>query len=197
MEHYQDVFARVAAWNALRYDQVFNLTLLTNLLDEEFNEMLTDETPVLKLDGYCDTIYVALGGLWKLGEFDINLANAFGEAGVTIDEAAATGAFNTVEDINTAIALNLAALKSDKFSVVPQTLANVLAAICLLCHMAAERKFGVNVYAALEIVCDSNDTKAVKKTAANVKANIDKGATFVAPEPRLQALLDEVQNVKH
>jgi len=53
MDNYRDVFARVAAWNALRYDQVFNITLLTNLLDEEFNEMLTDEAPVLKLDGYC------------------------------------------------------------------------------------------------------------------------------------------------
>jgi hypothetical protein len=43
---------------------------------------------------------------------------------------------------------------------------------------------------ALDIVCDSNDSKAVKKTPIGIKANIDKGETFVAPEARLQALLD-------
>ena len=43
---------------------------------------------------------------------------------------------------------------------------------------------------ALMIVCDSNDTKPVKMTASSVK--IAKGDTFVAPEPRLAALLNEV-----
>lgn len=197
METYAQLYERVAYWNALRYERIFNKELLLSLLEEEFSEMLTDESPVLKLDGYCDVTYVALGGLWKLGQHNTDLPSAFGEAGLTIDSAAATGAFDTVDDINTAIALNLAALKSEHLSINPQAMSAILAAICLLCHMAAERRFDVDFYAAMEIVCDSNDTKAVKKTAANVKANIDKGATFVAPEPRLQALLDEVQNVKH
>jgi hypothetical protein len=45
---------------------------------------------------------------------------------------------------------------------------------------------------AMNIVCDSNDTKPAKKTASDVKANVDKGNRFVAPEPRLQKLLDSI-----
>ena len=46
------------------------------------------------------------------------------------------------------------------------------------------------VISAFLVVCDSNDTKAIKKTSPNVKANIDKGAGFVRPEPTLQLILD-------
>ena len=38
-----------------------------------------------------------------------------------------------------------------------------------------------------------NDSKSIKKTASDVKANDgDKGAYFVAPEPRLTALLESL-----
>ena len=48
---------------------------------------------------------------------------------------------------------------------------------------------------ALNIVCDANDLKPAKKTASGIKAPLDKGAAFVSPEPRLQALL-EAHNVQ-
>ena len=47
---------------------------------------------------------------------------------------------------------------------------------------------------ALLVVCDSNDSKSIKKTAAHLKANDgDKGADFVAPEPRLKTILAKVE----
>jgi hypothetical protein len=44
---------------------------------------------------------------------------------------------------------------------------------------------------ALNIVCDANDLKPVKKTEAHIKACIDKGPDFVSPEAKLQALLEK------
>jgi len=55
-------------------------------------------------------------------------------------------------------------------------------------------KLGLNeeqIIAAIHVVCDSNDSKSVAKTIASVKANVDKGPNFTAPEPRLQEILDE------
>jgi hypothetical protein len=42
---------------------------------------------------------------------------------------------------------------------------------------------------AIDIVCDSNDTKSATKTPPHIKANIDKGPDFIRPEPRLEELL--------
>ena len=54
-------------------------------------------------------------------------------------------------------------------------------------------KLGLNenqIVAAIQIVCDSNNSKAHIKTDPTIKANIDKGITFNPPEKRLKELLD-------
>jgi|SaaInlStandDraft_3_1057020.scaffolds.fasta_scaffold45561_2 predicted HAD superfamily Cof-like phosphohydrolase len=43
---------------------------------------------------------------------------------------------------------------------------------------------------ALKVVCNSNESKSEEKVASHVKANIDKGAGFIRPEPVLQEILD-------
>jgi len=48
------------------------------------------------------------------------------------------------------------------------------------------------IHDSLLAVCDANDTKSVSKTHHAVKANVDKGASFVPPEARLQEILDEL-----
>lgn len=195
MHTYQQLFARVGAWNALRYDRVFNMSLLHKLLTEEFNETVDAKTPVEQLDGRADQIYVALGGIWKLNLEEELIANAFGEAAIVVGMASDE---NLLRDIDWAIEANLKALVSD---VLPQTqrlTATILATICLLNQYAIERDFDLSVFDVLEVVCDSNDSKQVQKVAPDVKANINKGAGFIAPEPRLQALIDGVTtNVKH
>ena len=42
---------------------------------------------------------------------------------------------------------------------------------------------------AILVVCDSNDSKTVVKTPSHIKTNINKGASFIPPEPRLAAIL--------
>ena len=114
----KDFTTRIADWNAARYDQDYSPNLQVALLAEEVGELASAKTDVDKLDALVDIIYIATGGMWKLGL--------------------------SPEQIN----------------------------------------------AAIHVVCDSNDTKPAKKTPAHVKANIDKGNSFVRPEPRLQEILD-------
>lgn len=192
---YQALYTRVGGWNALRYEQVFNMELLVELLTEELNETVEAKAPVDILDGRCDQAYVAIGGIWKLNLAEDDIAQAFGEASITLDSAMRTGF--ALQEFNTAIALNISALLSPALMVTPQQTATILAMICLLNHAAVEQQFDVNFFDAMHIVCDANDSKSVQKVASNIKANIDKGSSFVPPEARLQALLDEVQNVKH
>ncbi len=181
------VYKRVGIWNDRRYPRILNITLLCKLLREELKEWYDSEQEVHQLDAICDIIYVALGGLWKSNTdeqmqhdmqfghslcFDLMRANALGPmyliSGVIdaiehdADFPATVGAFAII---------HLALIEA-------QTTLN----------LSLEQ-----VYEACFIVCDSNDTKSVPKDTVDpsVKANIDKGHFFVAPEPRLNALLEK------
>ena len=114
----KEIIERVIHWNSARYDQEFDHKLTRNLLTEEVLEFEESTKDVDRLDALVDTIYVALGAMWKLG------------------------------------------LSSTQ------------------------------IEAAILVVCDANDTKTASKTASHIKASIDKGAGFIAPETRLQEVLD-------
>lgn len=182
-------FERVAKWNSLRYPQEFNDVLQTNLAREEFNETVTATDPVEVLDGHIDQIYVAIGGLWKIG---LEPAEAYEFL------LAATAYTNlAVSDLDYADVLYCISDCIDAISVAsgPRqafALANNVAlnyrALMLLGYTDEE------CLLAADIVCDSNDTKSVKKTDPSVKANAgDKGALFIDPKPRLQAIVDAMQ----
>jgi predicted HAD superfamily Cof-like phosphohydrolase len=79
---------------------------------------------------------------------------------------------------------------------VAKTDVDILDALIDITYVAigAMWKLGLNseqIEAAINVVCDSNDSKTAKATASHIKANIDKGEGFIRPEPRLQEILDE------
>lgn len=41
--------------------------LAANLIEEEFNEVLTAKTPIEELDGFCDLLYVTVGAMHAVG----------------------------------------------------------------------------------------------------------------------------------
>lgn len=195
--YFNELYDRVSAWNNARYDRVFNLELLVELLTEEFDETVAATTAVNQLDGRCDQIYVAIGGMWKLNLPEALLEQAFGEAGLVVAGASEAGYLHN-DGINAGIKANILSLSNHNLPQTDMLKATILATICLLNVYAIERDFDISAYDAMIIVCDANDSKAVQKVAPDVKANIDKGESFVPPEARLQALLDEVSaNVKH
>lgn len=181
------VFKRVAGWNAARYDQEFNLELTVDLLTEELQEYFDAEEPVDELDAFCDLTYLAMGGLWKMG--------------VELDAAKAVHSMKAIEaTMHNGVILHpmtvLGAVLTEAEAAPEDMLYKTLG--CALYMMLTMGFNQTQCEAAMHIVCDSNDTKPAKKTASDVKANIDKGSSFIAPEPRLQKLIDSIAHeVRH
>ena len=179
-----DICNRVAGWNALRYDRVYNHDLAIALLREEYRETVEAVETVDALDGLCDTIYVALGVLWKCNipteewEHDEKEAIKFVEnfVGPHIQPVFLIGAV-------------IDACECDNdFPVALAMHAIILLARAQLSLMKLPLDAHVE---ALSIVCDANDLKSVIKTPAHIKAAVDKGDKFVSPEAKLQALLEK------
>ena len=183
-------FQRVADWNSKRYAQELSLQLQFSLHREEFLETQNAANEVERLDGHIDQVFVALGGIWKLGlERDdaciaLDAAQTYWEI-MCIDDSYDM----TMERLASHIAILEYALTSP---ITTPALVMTFASISALNYIALG-KYGyenAETISAAGIVCDSNDTKAIKKTASDVKANIDKGALFIAPEPRLQVIVN-------
>ena len=110
-----NIIKRICKWNEERHPREFVKSLELAMLDEELKEFFDAEDKVDELDALVDTIFVAVGSMYKMG-------------------------------------LDAEAIEK-----------------------------------AIEIVCDANDTKPIKKNKAGVKAS--KGKEFVPPEPKLLLLL--------
>ena len=191
------IYERVSKWNAARYEREHNPTLAHSLLLEEFTEYSTATKDVDKLDGLADVSFVALGILWKL--------SADEEQNVL--DHAASDAFDFVEQLDSMdmsiyarpLVRGLIARFDEGTPLSNQSLIVISFSIVVLCMYISYLDFGfepADFLAALAVVCDSNDTKPAVKTASDVKANIDKGDSFVPPEPRLQHILDKTAEIK-
>ncbi len=181
------VFDRVVTWNSLRYAREYNHKLSVNLLREELQEYFDAGPDVDRLDALCDIVYVALGIIWKLDVPDevlvVNEVKAHNAACGILDS---TDEFGPIE---------FAAALLSRFTTAPDTPSRIndIQMLITLCFaQAGYNGLSSDLFAeALLVVCDSNDSKSIKKTDSHVKANAgDKGAYFVPPEPRLQAIID-------
>lgn len=182
----EKIFVRAARWNAARYDREYNHELSVALLREEHTEWLEATELVDQLDALCDQIYVAMGVLWKLNiDEETNLYNANMAAG-DVRKLIKT------DTIMPGYLVSAVLSSYEHDSEYPVAYAMHMIIQCCLVQMGAMHLSHDDMKNAMNIVCDANDTKAVKKTASNVKANTDKGIDFISPEPRLQALLDKV-----
>lgn len=181
-----DVYTRVQNWNAARYDRVYDQPLAVRLLNEELDEFFTGKSEVDRLDALVDTAYVALGVIWKLDVLDAAINRA---AGLASDFQEA------LPELLTYAAYAKACVHSMEYGAPPL---NMAMTTILLCQCEAMSSLGLTEdewIQACMVVCDSNDSKSVKRVAADVKANDnDKGSTFVPPEPRLAEILRNRKN---
>ena len=181
------ILQRVGAWNAARYEQEHSLPLTVSLLREEQREFLEAKTPVDRLDALCDLIFVSIGALWKLNvqTEDMNAAQA--QAVQVVENQLNCNELYPVMYNSTYIDV----LEFDDDYPMAMSLQLIITS-CL----AEMTGFGLDQEQCIEallIVCDANDSKTITKTASDVKANIDKGPYFKAPEPRLTKLLEEAR----
>lgn len=185
------VYQRVSLWNSLRYDRIFSSRLALSLLHEEYKEWLVAKTDADKLDALCDIVYVAMGVVWKLDvedeDFDAAMANATKVVHNMVNMNELHPAF--------LISTHLAVFEYDNNYPAVDSMAMIIMAACT--QITALGLTTEQVIEVMNIVCDSNDSKEVRRVEPNVKANgISKGKDFVAPEPRLQLVLDKARNLQ-
>jgi len=186
------VLQRVGAWNAARYEQEHSLPLTVSLLREEQTEWLEAKTPVDKLDALCDLVYVSIGALWKLNVHTTDMDSAQGQATKVVQTQINCGGEIFPAMYNSAY---IDMLEYDHNY--PMAMSLQLIITSSLTEMAGMGLRPEQCVEAMLIVCDANDSKTATKTAKGTKANIDKGAGFIAPEPRLQALLEASRGKAH
>ena len=176
---------RVCDWNAARYPQEVSPALQRALLLEEIDETIdairaydgSVASLVEVLDGCGDITFVAIGGLWKHGltpEKIYPLVNHGWFASLPVIRWAKrrTKLITYLKE------------RRDAYASLPYDIVFNL----LTLHVVAQAMPISTAYAAdevLGIICTSNETKTVKRTASDVKANIDKGQGFVPPTEAL------------
>ncbi len=173
-----EVYNRVASWNNKRYPREYNPDLTLDLLSEEYLEYFNSTELVDKVDALCDIIFVALGGVWKLDQ-DTDAATRRSQE--VIKSLIYTQELLPVYYINSF-------LLAGTVNYPPMSMLwNVIqCATTQLSYIGLDEE---GIQEVLLAVCDANDTKSASKTEPHIKANIDKGDSFVGPEPKLSEIL--------
>ena len=179
----EQVFNRVAKWNALRYVQEYNHELAVKLLREEQREWMEADNLVDRVHELCDVVFVAFGVMWKLEqEIAPEAANRCFEI---VDEASVV-----FGDPATLCSATIDCLeRSDNVDLqLSYALATALFA------QAQMLDYGLTFDQIIEcmlVLCDSNDSKTVKLTESHVKANSgDKGSYYKSPVPGIAAIVE-------
>lgn len=180
--NFNTVNQRIVNWNAARYEQDFNEQLQYDLLFspksgeiQEWADAFAAQDEVEQLDALADIYFVAVGGLWKLKLSIEQIASLIQSHLLVNEEHTFVPALNYWRQGKHEQAFGHA--------------------IIVTMHLAMSMGLsGIQLLRAISAVCDSNDTKPAVKTASDVKANVDKGATYVPPTEALKAILAEVQH---
>lgn len=187
-----NIVTKCVAWNEARYDQVLNLELGLNLLVEETEELFDATDPVEVFDALGDITFVAIGVLWKAGVPVEAIENLLG-----IGENNKT--YIDKLGVNSWYLAHLGVLQIALASADDEELAASLLALNAIYGIVIPRLMQSGLlkefYNIVDAICESNNTKVIKgKTDPSVKANIDKGSTFVPPTAALQAILNKYSN---
>lgn len=179
-----EVYKRVAAWNNLRYEREFDLQLTLSLLHEEIGEFFEADNVVDEVDALCDTIFVALGAVWKLDG----------------DTEHATQRSNVVCHVLVDLQELLPVYYLPSFLSAMAHGGNPMSMLWNIIQVSAAQLSYIGltpsgIEQVLLAVCDANDSKSATKTASHIKANIDKGPNFVPPEKRIAEILKS-QNIQ-
>ena len=178
------IFERPAKWNALRYKQVYNHELFSDMLFEEYTEFKDAKTTADKLDGLADLFFISVGALWKLK------ANSYDYICDSIDEYAL---LEELGDFHTGKELTLIVTK-----IIENTEANTLKRlITYLIEIIFKEFIYLNcredqAELAILIVCDSNDTKKVGVIHESYKGDL-KGNNYISPDKRLSLLAEVIE----
>lgn len=198
----QTIFERVSAWNAARYEQEFNLELAHSLLSEEYGrewlphyEEAAQRAPsalqdAKLLDDLADICFVAFGIVWKIGGTWQDIAAA--QERVLDRQIQALEMWPQIRP-GFFIGSLIDSFKYDSELGVIDSMTQIINC-CVAEAMYSLCVTPDQFHCALLAVCDSNDSKSIKRVAANVKANAgDKGPFYVPPTAALVQIMMEAK----
>lgn len=191
MKDIESLVKQVITWNAERYNQQYDHSLSEKLLLEELHELYTSEDWVDILDSIGDITFVSIGVMWKLGIHFEDIIDLFErmQPGKTLEY------YNQESDKYICYICEKHSFKLyHSLQLKMLTQAMFITSYTMLNRIGMLDKF----LAVLEIICISNNTKAIpkQKVLSNIKANINKGESFVPPTEALIKLLKSVRNEK-
>lgn len=174
---------RITDWNKARYTRKYNHTLFVNMLHEEYGEYTEATTNGLlinKLDGLADLYFISIGALWKL---NVN-PYKYLERHMFLLEYDKFKSQHLVlnHTINTIVKTE----DKDKLKHNIAMLSGLITkeALYIGCTIADFRT-------AINIICDSNDTKKLVKLKDHDKGTL-KGVDFIPPFEQLTHLAEVI-----
>lgn len=175
----QEIYEKVATWNAMRYEQKYDNQVQHTLLAEEYAEWIQATDQVNDAKELLDLVYLALGGLWKLNRNDENEQ-------VEAQDFVQYLLKQSIIPPGTFIGALL-----DANSITEQN--QVLLMHCIIgCALAQLMIVGFTqdaLYKALNILCKSNATKTVERDVLKPT----KGEYFRPAEPELRKLMEDIK----
>ena len=181
----EKIYNSVSRWNEARYEREYNAELACSLLNEELDEYndATDMTGLL--DALGDTIYVALGVIWKLNVGAKEFKLALIEASEVVDHL---GKIAIVEPIAFARAFVQTIASGKEEAVCCHAIVYSCLRQMISLGLTTEESVGV-----VRAICKSNDTKSVKKVSSDIKANCgDKGDMYISPKVAINLIVEKV-----
>lgn len=175
-----EIYKRICRWNEARFPQEYDHFRNMTMLFEELKEWYEAKTDTDALDALCDIIFVGCGCMWKLKATEEELDNK--RMVDHMQHLVKTSGFSAITLV--AALIYEANIREDRISLI-----NLFKGLMISAEMQMSF-MGLNANQcnkAMHIVCDSNDTKLVKKIGADEKAG--KGITYVPPESKLARLL--------
>ena len=157
-----DLIKETIRWNELRYDSEYNHALTEELLWEEIQESMVAAEEGNKVEELDGYMDISFVAIGAMWKYGLDAAEIMFE----IDQNTAHSDIEVIHWL--ANHVNICFHKAGMMFDDPQ-----------------------NVLDAYQIVCESNHSKSIKKTASNIKANDgDRGPYFRDPAPRLKQLLE-------
>ena len=198
----QTIFERVSNWNAARYEQEFNMDLAVKLLNEEYGrewlphyEEAAQRAPsalqdAKLLDDLADICFVAFGIIWKIGGTWQDIIDA--QERVLGQQVKAMETWPQVRPgffigslIDSFKHDNELGVIDNMVQIINCCTAEAMYSLCVTPELFEQ---------AMLAVCDSNDSKSIKRVASDVKANAgDKGPYYFSPVQALVGIMKEAK----
>jgi len=168
------IVEQICIWNGRRYKQEFNEELTLNLIHEEVGEIIEaqqQENFLKVLDGFADVFYVSIGAMWKLG----------------LSPSEITKHLDHLQKSEEIWPLPAHLIDLTLGNVTRDTLGKIALSCTLeLTDILRSEDYAIDV---IRAICNSNDTKRVEKVASDIKANKDKGSSYIPPDEDLAVIV--------